>query len=69
MFAEVLRLYQRLYKVQRFVVKPYQFGKGNKEGLQSAAFWFYYKLGFRPQDERIAALAEAEYKKAAADQQ
>jgi len=62
LFAEVLRLYQRLYKIQRFVVKPYQFGKGNKEGLQSAAFWFYYKLGFRPQDERIAALAEAEYK-------
>ncbi len=62
LFAEVLRLYNRLYNVQRFVVKPYQFGKGNKEGLQSAAFWFYYKLGFRPQKETIAALAEAEYK-------
>lgn len=62
LFAEVLRLYQRLYHVQRFVVKPYQFGKGNKEGLQSAAFWFYYKLGFRPQDEQIAAVAEAAYK-------
>lgn len=62
LFAEVLRLYHRLYNVQRFVVKPYQFGKGNKEGLQSAAFWFYYKLGFRPQKEAIAALAEAEYK-------
>lgn len=62
LFAEVLRLYQRLYHVQRFVVKPYQFGKGNREGLQSAAFWFYYKLGFRPQDRNIASLAEAEYK-------
>jgi len=61
LFAEVLRLYQRLYGVQRFVVKPYQFGKDNKEGLQSAAFWFYYKLGFRPQDEAIAALAAAEW--------
>ncbi len=62
LFAEVLRLYQRLYKIQRFVVKPYQFGKGNKEGLQSAAFWFYYKLGFRPQEQIIAGIAEAEYK-------
>lgn len=61
LFAEVLRLYQRLYGVQRFVVKPYQFGKDNNEGLQSAAFWFYYKLGFRPQDEAIAALAAAEW--------
>jgi len=61
LFAEVLRLYQRLYGVQRFVVKPYQFGKDNKEGLKSAAFWFYYKLGFRPQDKAIAALAAAEW--------
>lgn len=62
LFSEVLRLYHRLYHVQRFIVKPYQFGKSNKEGLQSAAFWFYYKLGFRPQKESIAAMAEAEYK-------
>lgn len=61
LFAEVLRLYQQLYGEQRFVVKPYQFGKDNKEGLQSAAFWFYYKLGFRPQDEAIAALAATEW--------
>ncbi len=60
-FAEVLRLYHQFYQQQRFVIKPYQFGKGNREGLQSAAFWFYYKLGFRPVDEKIAAIAEKEF--------
>lgn len=61
-FAEVLRLYHHFYKQQRFVVMPYQFGKGNKEGLQSAAFWFYYKTGFRPADEKIASIAAEEFK-------
>ncbi|MGB5026994.1 MAG: hypothetical protein WBO38_00730, partial [Chitinophagaceae bacterium] len=54
--------YQR-YNVHRFVVKPYQFGKGNPEGLKSGAFWFYYKLGFRPVNEKIKKAAEAEWKK------
>ena len=36
----------------RFVVEPSQFGGTNKEGLLSGAFWFYYRLGFRPIDPR-----------------
>ena len=62
LFLQVLRLYLKEYKVKVFVVKPYQFGKGNSEGLRSGAFWFYYKLGFRPTDEAIKKIAEAEYK-------
>lgn len=61
LFARLLTLYSQVYGVRRFVVTPYQFGKGNTEGLESAAFWFYYKLGFRPQDESIAKLAEEEF--------
>ncbi len=62
LFTEIVRLYQQLYNIQRFVVMPYQFGKGNKEGIESAAFWFYYKLGFRPQDHILAEFAEQEWK-------
>jgi hypothetical protein len=61
-FAQVLRLYHHYFNIQRFVIKPYQFGKGNTEGLRSGAFWFYYKSGFLPVDSVIAETAEKEYK-------
>lgn len=57
LFASILRLYHQYYKAQLFVVKPYQFGKGNTEGLRSGAFWFYYKLGFRPATAVLQQLA------------
>ncbi len=60
-FAHVLRVYRARFGVARFVVEPYQFGAGNAEALRSGAFWFYWRLGFRPLDEGIAALAEREH--------
>ena len=48
LFAQVLRVYRHHFGVSRFVVEPYQFGAGNREGLRSGAFWLYYRLGFRP---------------------
>jgi hypothetical protein len=47
-------------------VKPYQFGKGNPEGLKSGAFWFYYKLGFRPVNDGIKKMAASEWEKISA---
>ena len=43
-----------------FSIEPFQLGQGNDEGLQSAAWWFYAKMGFYPRDARIKRLAEAE---------
>ncbi len=63
LFCQVLRLYYQYYKVRHFIVKPYQFGKGNPEGLKSGAFWFYYKLGFRPANIQINTEATSEWKK------
>ena len=57
LFCQVLRTYARLFGVDRFVAEPSQYGGSNREGLQSGAFWFYYRLGFRPVDRRPAALA------------
>lgn len=62
-FNHILRLYQAHFDVQRFIVKPYQFGKDNPEGLKTGAFWFYYKLGFRPADQSIEQLALDEWNK------
>ena len=67
LFAQVLRAYRQRFRVGRFVVEPYQFGAGNREGLESGAFWFYWRLGFRPVVPRVLALAEGEAAKLAAD--
>ncbi len=67
LFAQVLRVYRQRFGVERFVVEPYQFGAGNREGLLSGAFWFYYRLGFRPAAAAQATLAEAESARIKAD--
>jgi hypothetical protein len=61
LFCQVLRVYRQQFAVDRFIAEPSQYGGGNKEGLASGAFWFYYRLGFRPQDARQAGLAAAEF--------
>ena len=46
-----------------FEVEPYQFGKNNPEGIQSGAFWFYYRFGFKPCDKKLYDLALNEHQK------
>jgi hypothetical protein len=60
-FAQVLRVYRARYGCARFVVEPYQFGAGNAEGLRSGAFWFYWRLGFRPVEARLRGIAAREF--------
>lgn len=60
-FAQVLRVYRQWFRSDRFVVEPYQFGAGNPEGLRSGAFWFYWRLGFRPVDRAIERRAAKEF--------
>lgn len=60
---QLLRVYHQHYGVEAFSVEPYQFGKDNPEGIQSGAYWFYYKMGFRSNDKKLAALAEKEFAK------
>ncbi len=55
--CELLRVYHQYYGATRFVVKPYQFGLHNAEAIKTGAFWFYYKLGFRPEDTKLRELA------------
>ncbi len=61
LFAHVLRVFRHRFGIKRFVIEPYQFGARNREGLRSGAFWFYYRLGFRPVDAAAARLARAEF--------
>ncbi|HYH86572.1 MAG TPA: hypothetical protein VEX60_14055 [Pyrinomonadaceae bacterium] len=59
-FARVLRLFRQLLGATVFSVEPYQLGARNKEGIESGAFWFYRKLGFRPVVPALAKLAARE---------
>ncbi len=61
LMASVLRVYAQLFAVERFVVERYQFGAGNREGLESGAFWFYFRLGFRPVESTLRAVALDEF--------
>jgi hypothetical protein len=61
LYAQVLRVAHSLFGCTHFLVNPYQFGQDNDEALDSGAFWFYYRLGFRPVEPRVRALARAEY--------
>ncbi|MGH8458006.1 MAG: hypothetical protein ACRESV_01540, partial [Nevskiales bacterium] len=39
---------------------PYQLGKDNEEGIASGAWWFYYKLGFRPRAAQARGILRRE---------
>ena len=66
-YAQVLRCLCRLLGTTCVSVYPYQLGHDNDEAIDSGAFWFYRKLGFRPGRADLRRLVEREEKKIAAD--
>jgi len=66
LYARLLKLYRERYRVTSFLVDPYQLGHENEEAIESGSFWFYYKLGFRPESPKAARLAEREQQRIAA---
>lgn len=66
-YAQVLRCLCHRMGTTCVSVYPYQLGKGNDEAIESGAFWFYRKLGFRPGRADLCELVEREEKKIAAD--
>lgn len=59
-FAQLLRLFRQRFGVGVFEAENYQLGHGNADGLKSGAYWFYYRLGFRPWDDRLGRIAARE---------
>jgi len=62
-YARTLNLYRHLLGVTAFSLDPYQIGYENEEGIESGAFWFYRKLGFRPSRPELFQLTLAEERK------
>jgi len=61
--GRVISMMHHMFGAETFSIDPYQLGYGNAEGLQSGAWWFYYKMGFRPKDPEVRRLLRGELKK------
>jgi hypothetical protein len=66
LYARLLKIFRERLGAKRFWIDPYQIGHENDEALDSGAFWFYRKLGFRSVSTEIAKLIEREESRIAA---
>jgi hypothetical protein len=66
-YAQALRCLRALTNAQCISIYPYQIGQNNDEAIDSGAFWFYRKLGFRPGRPDLQKLCEREEKRITAN--
>jgi hypothetical protein len=66
-FAQVLRCLTARMGTTCVSMYPYQLGHKNEEAIESGAFWFYRKLGFRPGRADLLKLVEREEKRIASN--
>lgn len=59
-FGRVLAVARHVLGARSLSIEPYQLGKGNAEGIASGAWWFYFKLGFRPKDAAVKRVLRRE---------
>lgn len=63
LYTRLLHLFRQLLGANCFAVDPYQLGLHNEEAIESGAFWFYRKLGFRPANPEVANILAREERK------
>jgi hypothetical protein len=68
-YAQALRCLCAVTGATTISVYPYQIGQNNDEALDSGAFWFYRKLGFRSGRRDLEQLARREEQTIAANLQ
>jgi hypothetical protein len=66
-YAQALHCLCRHTGARCISIYPYQLGQENDEALDSGAFWFYRKLGFRPGRPDLRGLTELEEQRISAD--
>jgi hypothetical protein len=64
-FGRVMSMIHHVFGSTAFTLDPYQLGYGNEEGLKSGAWWFYYKMGFRPVDRTVRRVLGVELRRMA----
>ena len=65
--ARFIAASHHLFGCTEFSVEPYQLGAGNDEGIESGAWWFYHRLGFRPRAMEARRIAVRELSRRAAN--
>ncbi len=59
-FARLIAATRCVFCCDEFSIEPYQLGQGNEEGIESGAWWFYHRQGFRPRSAAARRLAARE---------
>ncbi|HEX2500695.1 MAG TPA: hypothetical protein VHO73_04500, partial [Methylomirabilota bacterium] len=59
-YGRVLATVRHLFGADTFTIYPYQLGQGNEEAIESGAWWFYQKVGFRPRHPAALRLMDRE---------
>lgn len=59
-FARLLAILGHLFGTRSISLDPYQLGYRNEEGIATGAWWFYFKLGFRPQAAQARRIMQEE---------
>lgn len=63
MYGWVLAIAKQVFGFDTFTIDPYQIGFENEDAIQSGAWWFYQKLGFRPKAKPQLAMMNRELKR------
>jgi hypothetical protein len=66
-FEHFARVFYHHFGGRDFLMRQWQVGHENEEGIKSGSYWFYYKLGFRSLDKRVNSLAQEEWKNIVSD--
>ena len=66
-FVRLLAFLYQHFGARAFHLSRYQIGYGNDEAIESGAFWFYDKLGFRPTRADLRRLAADERRRIGRD--
>jgi len=59
-YGKAIGMTRALFGADSFTIPPYQLGDGNDEAIESGAWWFYQKLGYRPHARAARSLLERE---------
>jgi hypothetical protein len=59
-YARTVAFFGSFLGARSVSIDPYQIGRENEEAIESGAFWFYRKLGFRSADPAVEAVVRRE---------
>ena len=62
-YVRTLVMVSHIFGCDTFMIDPYQLGEDNDDALQSGAWWFYQKLGYRPRSKKLLRLMNQELSK------